>query len=285
VARKRESSIGPWLRVPRIVISTLLTVSIIPLGNFLLEAFFDREVRYTDLVLALIILMIAAVLIALLQIEAKLVELLETHRTRVRFLVCDYDNPDTISQAYREIRKIVIDVPEGADTEIFALNSFLEAMQEPPTGGNQARLQYYRSLEAKHVNYHRILQVDETDTEPPGQRIQPGYAGHYRRMVELKAKRPGYFIAIQRARAIFPFSFVLVDPKEGPSYLFWQVDQHIPNNSIDEERFRVAGYMIVTDPDRAITRHFRELFFRVANDYSTKNVRIEDFPISGDNHL
>jgi hypothetical protein len=70
--------------------------------------------------------------------------------------------------------------------------------------------------------------------------------------------------------ARYPTSFVLITTPNS-SHLIWQMNEHVPHlrgsngHLTDDEKVRLAGVFIISDPDREITKHFERWFYELAN--------------------
>lgn len=258
-----------WSKLPAALVAAIISVAVVPLGHLVLHI----AAEWPLVISCVSLIILAMILYLLIHIAQKLESIHDHGRLQVRFLPCD--SPDSIRDAYRYVKNVVESSPEGDGTHIMALNSFLEAIQEPPDQANEARLAYYDALITKNANYTRILQLHRELGGNLYDKIQPGYGAHYQQMIEKSSKR--CFTDARLAEAQYPFSFVLIDIDGGGSHLFWQIDEHTPENLANSETFRVSGYIVISDPDRVITREFRHLFRKVEKAKGTRPLVPENF--------
>jgi hypothetical protein len=147
---------------------------------------------------------------------------------------------------------------------IYAVNSFEipyrgvapHDSKDMPTA-EDARKGYYKAINEKmgQVNYHRILQVHDTNDPKIGDLVDSVYLQHFKDMLALENGNKSVQTRLWIAPTRYSMSFVIVENPGGDSYLIWQVDKHL-----EEGGYKAAGHMIVEDPDQVIIRDFKVLY-------------------------
>jgi uncharacterized protein len=189
----------------------------------------------------------------------------------------------------------IIEKATGPDCRIMAVNSFVEVFADSTDEAAEAdRSSYLRSIEAKlgQVHYHRIIQLNARDRDALsririGDVISKNYGEHYRKVVEfvqptrsIAGRGADVTTLLEAVPARYPMSFVLITTPDG-SYLIWQMNEHVPHSQesnghlTDDDKVRLAGVFIISDPDEEITTHFERWFNELANSVERTTVKLE----------
>jgi hypothetical protein len=163
---------------------------------------------------------------------------------------------------YTLMRNAIEQAKEGGT--IYAVNSF-EIPYEGVSPHNprdiaaaeEARKGYYEAISEKmgKVNYHRIVQVHDTNDPKIGSLVDPIYIQHFRDMLALENGDRAVQTRLWVAPTRYSMSFVIVENPQRDSYLIWQVDKHLEKGG-----YKAAGHMIVEDPDEVIIKDFKVLY-------------------------
>ena len=231
----------------------------------------------TPWLVAAILLVLALGIYLQRRIESRIEEL---HRRQLLSVEYFAGGSGISGQAVYKAAAGLVDRARGPDCEIMAVNSFVEVFADSTDQAEESdRTSYLRTIESKlgHTNYHRILQLNARDRDTLsririGDVISKNYGDHYRKIVEyVKKPRPltglgvNVVTRLDAVPARYPTSFVLIKTPEG-SYLIWQMNEHVPhdpagnNHPIEEEKVRLAGVFIISDPDELITQYFERWF-------------------------
>jgi uncharacterized protein len=234
----------------------------------------------TPWLIAAILLVLALAIYLQRRIESRIEDLHRRQRLSVEYFT---GGRGASGQALYRAAAALIDKAEGPDCEIMAVNSFVEVFADSTDPAEESdRTSYLRTIESKFgkINYHRILQLNARDRDALsririGDVISKNYGEHYESIVEYVNKsRPGVGTRVttllDAVPAKYPTSFVLIKTPEG-SHLIWQMNEHVPhspnasNHPIEEEKVRLAGVFIISDPDEQITQYFEQWFKELAN--------------------
>lgn len=252
----------------------------------------DRISGPTPWLVAAILLVLALAIYLQRRIESRIEELHRRQRLSVEYFA---GGSGTSGHAVYRAAQGLVDKASGPDCTIMAVNSFVEVFADSTDQAEESdRTSYLRTIESRlgQTNYHRILQLNARDRDALsrikiGDVISKNYGEHYEKIVEHVQKQRSHtglgakvVTQLDAVPARYPISFVLLKTPEG-SYLIWQMNEHIPhspdinNHPIEEEKVRLAGVFIISDPDEQITQYFERWFNELANS-------IERTPITPD---
>jgi ketosteroid isomerase-like protein len=236
----------------------------------------------TPWLVAAILLVLALAIYLQRRIESRIEEL---HRRQLLSVEYFAGGSGISGQAVYRAATALVDKASGPDCQIMAVNSFVEVFADSTDPAEESdRTSYLRAIESKlgQTNYHRILQLNARDRDALsririGDVISKNYGEHYQRIVDSVRKprpraalRGSVVTRLDAVPARYPTSFVLIKTPDG-SHLIWQMNEHVPHDPaangypIEEEKVRLAGVFIISDPDEQITQYFERWFNELAS--------------------
>jgi ketosteroid isomerase-like protein len=276
-----------WITSERLALPSLLVAAIyVIFGGAVLNLIENlaqsRVTGPTPWLVAAILMVLSLVIFLQRRVESRIEDLHRRQRLSVQYFA---GGSGAAGQAVYRAAAGLIEKATGPDCKIQAVNSFIEVFANSTDQAAESdRSSYLRTIESKlgQINYHRIIQLNARDRTALaririGDVISKDYGEHYAKIVEyVRRARPTtgtgarVVTRLDAVPARYPTSFVLIKTPDG-SHLIWQMNEHVPHvprsgdHPIEDEKVRLAGVFIISDPDEQITQHFERWFNELAN--------------------
>jgi ketosteroid isomerase-like protein len=293
-----KQNMGRWFNAQRLALPKLLMTAIFVIFgsavlNLVENLATDRIARPTGWLAAAVLVALSLAIFLQHRIELRIEDLHRRQRLSVQYFA---GGSGAAGQAVYRAATSLIEKATCADCKILAVNSFVEVFADSTdTAAEADRKSYLRTIESKlgQVSYHRIIQLNAKDRNALtkiriGDVISKNYGEHYKRVASFVSRSSGdtglgasVVTRLDAVPARYPTSFVLIKTPVG-SHLIWQMNEHVPQDSpgmgnsfIEEERVRLAGVFIISDPDEQITRYFERWFNELASSVQLTAVSLD----------
>lgn len=223
--------------------------------------------------LAFTLFALAVIAFTLMKLYERVDDLFQQQRYIVSFYPCN--NTQGAVRAYKALQEIMDNLPEDGHTNVLVVNSFIEKFEQFSDEAEMSRLGYLEAIEKKigKINYSRLLQVRDEDLYGPlSDRVAKTYKLHLANILSHQDELAEVRTTLEIVPSVYPLSFIIIETTDQNNYLLWQIEEHVPLTVPDKKSYRVAGYLIIRDPDRRVIRYFKEWFNRVASQKSRRAV-------------
>lgn len=281
------------MKLPNFKLSTGLTLIIAPIIAIVslvvyeaIQETVSKEILDSQLLQNLFIIVLFGIIVLIsFQIKEKVDDLYKTRRLHIRYIPVDLDNG---KELYQSCTKFVEEAKEHGNSEILAVNSFVEVFQESvDIAKNEYRTKYLEALKrkAKVADYHRIIQVrhNKSGFENFANLLSDSYRNHYSELIELRNNSKDTRTRIDVSPPLFPESFVVISNYKETSYLIWQINEHVPDKN-NKDSLRLAGVFLITDPDEQVVKYFRNWFNQLISSRDLRPLLLSDIE-NGENKL